>query len=132
MAKKEMSGEFARIVKESRKKGESPEWPEETERRSFPRLKVAAKDLWIDSVAEVSVVDMSPSGFALNCNHPIDPGQTLKLSVGKGARTAARVVACDMEEAPSEHLDGLYRIHCRFENEARGMELLLGSKGGES
>jgi len=130
MVKKEMSGEFSRIVKESQKKGAIQDWPAEKERRSFHRLKIAAKDMWIDSVAEFSIIDMSPSGIALQCNHPIDAGQTLKLSVGRGAHADAKVIACDMEEAPSEHLDGVYRIHCRFSNETQGMELLLGLRKG--
>ena len=125
MGQEDLSNEYAQIVLESRRRGEVSELPPEKERREFPRLMIGASDLWIDSVAQFTVVDISPSGVALVCNHPLEPGKVLKFAIERDKEVEAEVVACELDESPTEHLDAQYRVHCKFRNKKMGMDLVV-------
>ena len=125
MGQEDFSDEYAQIVLESRRRGEVTELPPEEERREFPRLTISASDLWIDSVAQFTVVDMSPSGVALVCNHPIETGKVLNFTTEPDKDVEAEVVACELDESPTEHLDAQYRVHCKFRDKKMGMNLVV-------
>ncbi len=111
--------------------GCSPHPDPGSERRRFPRLAVSSPDLWISTVPEFDVVDMSASGMALLSNHPLRPGETLEVGLGRDARAKAEVLACAMEHPPTEHLDAQFRIRCLFRSENEGMTLLVNAKQQE-
>lgn len=95
------------------------------EQRQHPRFKVDNANLWISTVPEFAVADLSASGIAVLSNHPVEPGTLLNLSLGKSLSVNTEVVACTMEYAPDEYTDGQFRIQCRFLENLKGMELLV-------
>lgn len=119
------SQEFAKILDRDRRHGELREFSGKNERRKFPRLQVNSDDLWIDSIVQFSVLNMSPSGVALRCNHPVQLGELLHLSLGPLQGAQAEVVSCELEESPTEHLDAQYQVRCRFLNVKDGMKLVI-------
>ena len=128
MAEETINDEYAQIVLESRRRGEISELPEGEERREFPRLGIDASDLWIDSVAHFTVANISSSGIALVCNHPVEIGTQLNFSSEANKSVPAKVVACELEESPTEFLDAQYRVHCEFGSVEAGMEFVVGRK----
>lgn len=127
MTQQKLNDKYAQIVLESRKRGEISEPPAGEERREYPRLIVGASDIWIDSVAQITIADVSPSGVALVCNHPIELGTELNIASSANKPVPAIVVACDIDESPTEFLDPQYRVHCEFRNLKDGMKLAVGS-----
>lgn len=125
MANEGLSDEFSNLLEISRKRGNISKLQHGQERRAFPRLKITSSDIWIDSVAQFSLVDMSPSGVALNCNHPVKVGKVLRFSLGPLSGAGARVLACELEESPTEHLDAQYRVTCRFLRADEAMNLIV-------
>ena len=125
MANEGLSDEFSNLLEISRKRGNISKLQHGQERRAFPRLQITSNDIWIDSVAQFSLVDMSPSGVALNCNHPVKVGKVLKFSLGPLSGAGARVLACKLEESPTEHLDAQYLVRCRFLKVKEGMKLVV-------
>ncbi len=95
------------------------------EQRLFPRFKVNSTDLWISSVPEFAVANLSVSGIAVLSNHPVEVGQMLNISLGKSLSVDTEVIACTMEFPPDEFTDGQFRIQCNFLEELKGMELLV-------
>ena len=91
------------------------------EKRQFPRFKVKTSNLWISSLPEFSVADLSANGIALLSNHPVEAGKLLTLSEGKMLSVESKVVACTLEMDAS----GQFRIRCLFLEELKGMELLV-------
>ena len=122
------SHEFAKVLEQSRKRGEVTEFSKGIERRKFPRLQVSSHDIWVDSMMQFVVADMSPSGVALTCNHPVRLGEVLRFALGPLQGADAKVVACELEESPTEYLDAQYRVHCKFLNIKQGMRLVVKAK----
>ncbi len=117
--------EFAQIVEQSRRRGELTDMPREDERRGFPRLRVSSPDLWIDTVVRFSVIDMSPSGTAMHTSHPVQLDEVLKFALGPIRGADAQVIACELEQEPTEVLDARYRVRCKFTDLREGMELIV-------
>lgn len=128
MSEKEIGDEYAQFVLESRKRGEISTPPEGVERRGFARVIVDSSDLWTDSVVHITVVDVSPTGVALASNHPIEIGKKLNISYDSGKPVTSEVVACEIDESPTEFLDPQYRVHCKFSSAKDGMRLVLETK----
>lgn len=128
MDEKNLDDEYARIVLERRDLGEISEPPEGEERREFARLIVNASDLWIDSGAQITVADVSPAGAALICNYPVELGTEFNISSAAIKPISVKVVACEIDESPTEFLDAQYRVHCVFRNAKEGMELAVVSQ----
>ena len=122
------SYEFAQVLEQSRRRGEVTELSAGNERRKYPRLKIISDDLWIDSMAQFVVVDMSPSGVALNCNYPLQLGDVLRIALGPLQGADAKVIGCDLIDSPTEYLDAQYRVHCVFLNIKAGMKLVVKTK----
>lgn len=119
------SVEYSNLLEMSRRRGDLLKLPHGQERRAFPRLKITSSDIWIESVAQFSLVDMSPSGVALNCNHPLKVGKVLGFSLGPLRGADAKVLACELKESPTEHLDAQYRVTCRFLKPREAMDLIV-------
>ena len=96
-----------------------------TDQRQHPRFKVVSDDLWLSTVPEFAVADLSASGIAVLSNHPVKAGTLLNLSLGTSLSLDTEVVACTMEFSPDEFTDGQFRIQCRFLEDLKGMELLV-------
>lgn len=128
MSEDALTTEFNQLMERSRARKEISELPTEQERRAFPRLKIESSDLWIDSIAQFDMVDMSPSGVALHCNHPIEVGKVLEFTLDEHKGVKARVAACELVESPTEYLDAQYRVQCEFLAASKAMALILGAK----
>lgn len=127
MEEQDLNDEYAQIVLESRKRGEVAARPHGEERREFVRLIVDTSNIWIDSDTQITVGDVSPSGAALMSNHPIELGTVLKIMSSKGKEVPVKVVACEIDESPTEFLDAQYRVHCKFRSVKAGMALVVDS-----
>ena len=123
--------EYARILEESRKRGEVVSEQSDQERRVHPRLSVTSADIWISSVPEFSMVDLSASGVALMANYPLTPGEQITVSLGNSLSIEAEVVHCQLVESPTAYSDAVFRIQCRFAEELKGMELVVKVKQHE-
>lgn len=123
--------EYARILEESRKRGDVVSDKSAAERRTHPRLAVKAADIWISSVPEFSMVDLSASGVALMSNYPLKPGEIITVSLGHALAIEAEVVHCQLVESPTDYSDAVFRIQCRFAKENEGMELVVRVKERE-
>lgn len=119
------SYEFAKVLEESRKRGEVTQFSTGNERRKYPRLKILSSDIWIESMAQFEVVNMSPSGVALNCSLPVRLGEVLKFSLGPIQGADARVIACDLIDSSAGYLSAQYRVHCKFLSVKDGMKLVV-------
>lgn len=117
--------EYDRVLEEFQDEIAASGLPAGRDQRQYPRFKVSTSDLWLSTVPEFAVADMSASGIAVISNHPVDVGTLLNLSLGKSLSVNTEVVACTMEYAPDEYTDGQFRIQCRFLEDLKGMELLV-------
>ncbi len=120
-----MQLQYEKILEQSRLAGEIIGEPDGRERRTHPRLKAVSDDLWINSIQEFSIIDMSLSGIAVLSNHPLREGEMIEVSLGDTLKADAMVVGCLMEESASECLDAQFRIQCKFLEDYKGMELLV-------
>jgi PilZ domain len=127
----ELHTEYARIVEESRRRGDVVSEQAGSERRTHPRLAVKAADLWISSVPEFTMVDLSASGVALMANYPLKPGELVTVSLGTVLSLEAEVLHCQLVESPTDYSDAVFRIQCRFAQENEGMELVVKIKQRE-
>ncbi len=124
MQKREIEQEYNRIIEEGRASGEIAD-EAVSGRRSHPRMKVSGADLWIGTIPEFSMLDMSLSGMAFLSNHPLAAGEEINVSLGKAISVNVIVVNCQLEESATDFLDAQFRIQCRFGEEYEGMELLV-------
>ena len=122
------SYEYAKVLEQSRMRGEVTEFCGSNERRKFPRIEIGSSDIWIESMTQYQVVNMSPSGVALNCNYPVRLGELLRFALGPLQGADAKVIACELVESPTEYLDAQYRVHCKFLNVKEGMKLVIKTK----
>lgn len=95
------------------------------EKRAHPRVWVSTEDLWISTIPEFSLVDLSASGISIRSNHPLKPGEMIHVSLGESFSVDTEVVNCVMEIPPDEYIDGQFRIQCRFLEDLPGMELFV-------
>jgi hypothetical protein len=123
--------EYARILEESRRRGDVVSEHAGQERRIHPRLAVTSADIWISSVPEFTMVDLSISGLALMANYPLKPGEQITISMGTALSIEAEVVKCQLVESPTDYSDAVFRIQCRFAEELKGMELVVQIKKRE-
>ena len=125
----ELEREYEQILERSRENGEIHGAQGGSEKRRHPRLSVDSQDMWISTVPEFSVIDMSMSGMAFHSNHPLEAGEVIHIALGAMLSVDATVRSCKLEEAPSEYLDAQFRIQCEFLQDYSGMELLVSLKG---
>lgn len=124
MSDSNLEQEYERILENYRARGDlQPE--AQQDKRKNPRLKVETSDLWIATVPEFSILDISISGLAIQSNHPLKEGEMIHISLDTILSTDAEVVRCVMIQSPSEYDDALFRIQCRFLEEYLGMKLLV-------
>lgn len=123
--------EYAHVLEESRRRGEVVSNGVADERRAHPRLTVKSADIWISSVPEFSMVDLSASGVALLANYPLKPGDQITVALGNVLMIEAEVVECHLIESPTQYSDAVFRLQCRFAEETKGMELVVKIKERE-
>ena len=95
--------------------------------RTHPRFRVKSDDLWIASVPDFTLLDMSASGMAIRSNYPLDKGQLIEVSLGDEIRTTATVVDCQLVSSADEWTDADFRISCHYTEDLRGKEILVKS-----
>lgn len=127
----ELERQYEEILASSRRRGEISS-TDINDKRRHPRMNVNASDMFISSVPEFSVLDMSLSGMAFLSNHPLAEGEIIHIALGSMLSVDAQILTCRLEEAPSEFLDAQFRINCEFLQDTRGMELLVSLKGQPS
>ena len=125
----ELENQYEEILESSRLRGEILESKGSADKRRHPRLRVDTGDLFISTVPEFSVLDMSLSGMAFLSNHPLGEGEVIHIALGDMLSIDAQILNCRLEEAPSEFLDAQFRINCEFVHDARAMELIVNLKG---
>lgn len=128
----DLERQYEEILDASRKRGEILGEGGARDKRRHPRLSVDSGDLFISSVPEFSVLDMSLSGMAFLSNHPLGDGEIIHIALGSMLSVDAQILSCRLEEAPSEFLDAQFRINCEFLHDSRGMEMLVTLKGKPS
>lgn len=128
MQSSDLERQYEEILESSRKRGDISA-TDMNDKRRHPRLSVDASDMFISSVPEFSVLDMSLSGMAFLSNHPLGEGEIIHIALGSMLSVDAQILTCRLEEAPSEFLDAQFRINCEFLHDTRGMELLVSLKG---
>ena len=96
-----------------------------SERRVHPRLTVESPDLWISTVPEFELLDMSATGMAIRSNHPMKVDEMFHVSLGQNLSVDTIVVGCQMVHSADEYTDGEFRIQARFVENLKGMELLV-------
>lgn len=123
--------EYSQVLEESRRRGDVVPNGDADERRAHPRLSVKSADIWISSVPEFSMVDLSASGLALLANYPLQPSEQITVALGNALTIEAEVVQCQLVESPTQYSDAIFRIQCRFAEERKGMELVVKVKQRE-
>ena len=93
--------------------------------RAHPRFQVKTDDLWISSVPDFSLLDISASGLAIRSNYPLEKGQVIEISLGNALQASATVVDCKLVSSADEWSEAEFRISCHYTEDLCGMELLV-------
>ena len=93
--------------------------------RVNPRFRVKTDDLWISSVPDFTLLDMSITGLAIRSNYPLEVDQVIEVSLGSSLSATAIVVDCKLVGSADEWTDAEFRISCRYAEDLRGKELLV-------
>jgi hypothetical protein len=101
------------------------------ERRGAPRVSVVCGEMAVNSQVPVSPVNISVSGACFFAERPFPIGSRIEVSIAGVFTVQATVVNCAMEESSSELMEFHYRVHCRFDDEDDGLELLVLAKERE-
>lgn len=125
----ELENQYTEILESSRRRGEILGSTGASDKRRHPRMVVETGELFISTVPEFSVLDMSLSGMAFLSNHPLEEGEMIHIALGDMISVDAQILTCRLEEAPTEFLDAQFRINCEFVHDSRAMELLVTLKG---
>ena len=125
----DLEREYEQILEESHRRGEIIGARNANDKRRHPRMNVDAHDLFISTVPEFSVLDMSLSGMAFLSNHPLEVETIIHIAWGTMLSVDANILSCVLEEAPTEFLDAQFRVNCEFLENSSGMELLVTLKG---
>ena len=120
----DMFAEYRKILDEY-KKDTGPPSGGLMEQRSHPRLKIQSDDLWINTVPEFALENMSATGMAIRSSSPLEQGELIHISLGTSFSVDAEVVTSRMLAAPDEFTDGEFLIQCRFLEDMKGMDLLV-------
>ena len=124
--------EYAELLAQSRRAGATREVLPDLERRVWPRFSVQTDDLWINSVGEFAVQDMSAGGIAFATNYPLQPGARIDVSLNGEHTTTAEVISCELVDSATQYYAAEFRIVCRFVEASCGMELLVRTKRREA
>ena len=119
------------LVQEAERQGEE-ESKGGAERRGAPRVSVVCGDMAVNSQVPVSPVNLSVSGACFFAERPFPVGSHVEMSIATVFTLQATVVNCAMEESSSELMECHYRVHCQFDSEADGLELLVLAKEREN
>lgn len=85
----------------------------------------------VNATFPVTTVDVSTTGACFLSEHAFLPGSRISISIADVFSLDATVVACDMEETDAMFLETRYRVHCSFDDESQGMEMLVVAKEHE-
>ena len=125
MEETKLEAEYQKILDEHQEELQSVARSDAANKRIHPRFKVETSDLWINSVPQFDLLDMSISGMAIRSNYPLEPGETIEVALGMSFRATAVVLDCKMVGSPDEYTDAEFRINCRFAEDLLGKELLV-------
>ena len=131
MEPSDLQREYEALVARSREVGEAAGGEADADRRTDPRFHVQTDDLWINSVPNFQVLDVSISGIAIAASYPLRPGDTIDVVLGNDVKAQATGVGCRLVDSATQYSDAEFRINCRFAEPERGMELLMQAKRHE-
>jgi hypothetical protein len=103
----------------------------DAERRGALRVPVVCAEMSVSIQVTVSAVNLSASGACFFADRPFSLGSRLDVSIASVFSVQATVVHCEMEDSGSELLEVHYRVHCRFDDEEEGRNLLVLAKERE-
>ncbi|MEE8436034.1 MAG: PilZ domain-containing protein [bacterium] len=125
MSDEELDRQYQRTLRAARDKGQVLGEYDGVERRRNPRIKVVPGHLPVEIDPWVFAIDVSLSGVAFYSDQAVEPGKTVDIDLVDMEPVKARVIACQEEESDSPYLPSRYRLHCEFEDEEKGKELLV-------
>ena len=124
MAEWDWRKEYDALLREGLENGEVEPLAHDDERRSQPRFQLKTQQIWIKVQRQFRVVDLSISGLAVLSDFPFQLGQTIHITLGKAFAVEAVVKDC-VPDAEGPAGQGGYRISCRFEDDAVGMQFVV-------
>lgn len=125
MSKSDLDEAYERVLADSRARGEVAGEAPQTERRGNPRIRVNPGDLAVEIDPWVFAIDISISGMAFYSDTPVERGEAIHIALTDDFAVEARVVDSHLETSDSPVLPSRYRLHCEFDDEERGKELLV-------
>ena len=132
MDKQDTQAKYEQILVQEAEQRAGEEAKGGAERRGAPRVSVVCGDMAVNFQVPVSPVNLSTTGACFFAERPLPVGSPIEISVATVFSLKATVVNCVMEESSSELMEFHYRVHCRFDDEAEGLELLVLAKERES
>jgi hypothetical protein len=130
MSKTDVAERYAQIIAETSKQVGSKVPAPALERRGAPRVLVTCQ-VSVNATFPVTTVDVSTTGACFLSEHAFPPGSRISINVAGVFALDATVVACVMEETDAMFLETRYRVHCHFDDESEGMEMLVVAKEHE-
>lgn len=130
MSKTDIAERYAQIIAKAGKQTARQGLAPALERRGAPRMLVTCQ-VSVNATFPVTTVDVSATGACFLSEHAFSPGSKISINVADVFSLDATVVACEMEETDAMFLETRYRVHCHFDDESQGMEMLVMAKEHE-
>lgn len=130
MADSGLISSYERLLAQAQERGELLDQGTGQEQRAAPRMRVRVEMLAQSISPWPHVVDISARGIAFNSPEPCEPGLAVQVAAGAAAAAQASVLACQALSSP----DGkpLFRVRCRFADDAAGLRMVVAIKELES
>jgi len=121
---------YERLLAQARQRGDLIDEAAGQEHRSAPRMRVRVEKLAQSISPWPDVVDISARGIAFHSPEPCEPGLAVQVAAGGEAAAQVNVLACQEISSP----DGapLFRVRCRFADDADGLRMVVAIKAMES
>ena len=117
--------EFERLLSAHSEQSEVDGPLQGAERRRYPRIKVGKELDMGKKGIRATLVNSSPSGMALDCDHQVPLGSVITVTVGKAFLMNAAVVACRQVFNKMPRNATKFRVNCHFEYDFQGTQLLF-------
>ncbi len=97
----------------------------EVQNRKHPRLKTQSGTCFAYINSKFNLIDISASGLAFSSNRPHQIGERIKMDFEKSMEIEAEVVYCRQVEPEPDSIEDIFKVHCKFNEENQGMEVLM-------
>ena len=125
MSDEELDRQYQKTLRAAREKGQVLGEYHGQERRRNPRIKVVPGNIPVEIDPWVFAIDVSISGVAFYSDEAVEPGKTVDIDLVDMTPVKANVIGCILEKGDSPYSPSRYRLHCEFEDEELGKELLV-------